>query len=294
MLLRFRRVLLQHALVRNAATLRDIKNRMKTVITIKKITASMKAVAASKLKAAEKDKDNVQPFWRATAGQFSSLAAPEKATKYLICAIASDRGLCGSANSSVVRTAEKMLSPIPKEDINIFCIGDKSRAGLARQFKDCISHLATNLDRKQVSFAEILPFAEQLSKQKFDKLIVFSNKFINSLTFETIFRELPERSELITNMRKHFPKTSFEGNGKEIISDLYGFYVAGLLYSALIENIACELGSRMSSMDNATRNAGEMIGKLTLDFNRKRQASITSELTEIISGASSVETGIEY
>jgi len=267
---------------------------MKTVITIKKITSSMKAVAASKLKQAEKDKDQVQPFWKATSGLFEQVKPPEAPEKILVVAITSDRGLCGSANTSVTRTAEKMLQNVPKENIQIFCVGDKARAGLVRKYKESITHLATNLDKKPISFSELLPFADKIAQQKFDKLQLFSNKFINSLTFETTVKELPQRSDIIKNSSKAFPGYEFEGDVKYIADDLYQFYIAGMMYASIIENIACELGSRMASMDNATRNAGEMIAKLTLDYNRKRQASITNELTEIISGASSVEQGVEY
>jgi len=274
--------------------LRDIKNRMKTVITIKKITSSMKAVAASKLKQAEKNKDLVQPFRRATENQFQNVPLSEAPKTYLVCAIASDRGLCGSANTSVVRTADRLLHNRNQSDINIFCIGDKSRSGLARFYKESITHLATNLDRKPVSLMELLPLVEKISQQNYDRFVLFSNKFINSLTFETIGRELPSKEEMVKNVSKYFPKVEFEGDGKQVVSDLYNFYLAGLIYASVIESIACELGSRMASMDNATKNAGEMINKLTLDFNRKRQAAITNELSEIISGAAGVEEGVVY
>jgi len=278
--------------VRNAATLRDIKNRMKTVTTIKKITSSMKSVAASKLKQAERRKDMVQPFARASKGLLSAVPKPEKQDNSLFLAVTSDRGLCGSANSSIVRKTEKTIKSSPIKNLQIYCIGDKGRSGLMRQFKPSITLVTTDLDKKPLAFADVMVLADRIVHTDFDKLTVVCNKFINSLTFETQEIVLPSRQFVAKNAGAIFKGYDIEDDA--LLNDLYSYYLATLIYTAVIENIACELSARMSSMDNATRNAGEMLGKLTLDYNRKRQASITSELTEIISGASSVESQIEF
>jgi len=281
---------------RNAATLRDIKGRLKTVQTIKKITSSMKSVAASKLKQAEKAKDFIQPFLRSTSLLLKDIPPPPTTpdVKQVLCAVTSDRGLCGSANSNIIRYIEKITKPIPASNLEFYCIGDKSRSGMMRTYKNEVKALATNLDKKQASFMELAPFAEKIVTSPAQKVGIVSNKFINPILFEVRFQEFASKSTVMANVRKAFKGVEVEGEEKSIVSDMYDYYIHSLLYCALIENIACELSARMSSMDNATRNATEMVHKLNLDYNRKRQAGITKELTEIVSGAAAVEEGVEW
>jgi len=127
-----------------------------------------------------------------------------------------------------------------------------------------------------------------------DKITLISNHYINSILFEIQALEFPSKNKVVDNWRELFKEYDIEGDEKEIISDMYDFFIHSLVYGAIIENSACELSARMSSMDNATKNANEMIVKLNLDCNRKRQAGITKELTEIVSGAAAVESGVEW
>jgi F-type H+-transporting ATPase subunit gamma len=280
--------------VRGAATLRDIKNRMKTVGSIKKITQSMKSVAASRLKAAEKRKDETVPFWRASSGLIQDVPNPGELKNNIIVAVTSDRGLCGSANSSVVRRTRKHIAERGKENLEILCIGDKARGGLMSSFPKNLSLVMTDLDKKPIQFSDVLPIADRIATVNYDELAVISNKFINSISFETMVRTIPPKDLLIKSVKKSMSTVSFEGEPKEIIGDLHSYYITAMLFTSIIENQACEIGCRMSSMDSATRNATDMLGKLTLLYNRKRQANITNELTEIISGASSIEAKVEY
>jgi len=282
---------------RNVASLRDIRVRMKTVQTIKKITSSMKSVAASKLKAAEKAKDRVQPFLNATVGLLANIPPPpaQENIKQIICPLTSDRGLCGSANSSIVRLLNARLKNVTPSTLEFYCIGDKGRSGLARTFKNEIKLGATNLDKKTVSFGELCPIVEKIvTSPDVDKITIVSNRFINPIVFETFVREFPSKKILLNNIGESFKGYEIEGDEKQIVGDLYDYFMTAVIYASLIENVACELSARMSSMDNATRNASEMAIKLNLDFNRKRQAGITKELTEIVSGAAAVEQGIEW
>jgi len=150
----------------------------------------------------------------------------------------------------------------------------------------------TEFDKKPLTIGDVMVLTDRIAHADFDKLTIVRNRFINSLTFETLEINLPNRKFLAKNARSIFKNYDIEDD--TLLNDLYSYYLASVIYSSIIENMACELSARMSSMDNATRNAGEMLGKLTLDYNRKRQASITSELTEIISGASSIESEVEY
>jgi len=282
---------------RKIASLRDIRVRMKTVSTIKKITSSMKSVAASKLKAAEKAKDQIQPFLRATSGLLANIpqATPENNVKQVICPLTSDRGLCGSANSQIVRMIDKKFKAIPRDKINFYCVGDKGRSGIARSYKNEVRVSVTNLDKKAVSFGELCPFVEKLvTLPEIEKISIFSNKYINAIAFEPTLREFVSKEKLLENLKESFQGVLIEGDENQIVGDMFDYFLTGIIYASLIENIACELSARMTSMDNATRNASEMGAKLNLELNRRRQAGITKELTEIVSGAAAVETGVEY
>jgi len=265
---------------------------MRTVVTIKKITSSMKSVAASRLKQAERRKDQVQVFYKASKSLLSTVPSPEKKDHSLYLAITSDRGLCGSANSSIVRKTEKNIKTGHPKNLDIFCIGDKGRSSLMRSFKPSVTFVVTDLDKKPLTFGDVMVLTDRIAHVDFDKLTIVCNKFINSLTFETQEIVLPSRQYIAKNAKAIFKNVDIEDE-KVLLDDLYSYYLASI-YAAVIENVACELSARMASMDNATKNAGEMLSKLTLDYNRKRQAAITSELTEIISGASSIESEVEF
>jgi F-type H+-transporting ATPase subunit gamma len=278
------------------ATLRDLKVRLKTIHTIKKITSSMKSVAASKLKQAERAKDQVQPFLKSVRLLLKDVPVPASTNdmKQVFVPMTSDRGLCGSANSSIIRFVDKTAKVFPRDNLTMYCIGDKSRIGISRNYKARVIAGVSNLGKKALSFMELVPFSELVVKAPADKLSLVSNRYINSITFEVRNQELPSKPNVVAKVDDIFKGYEIDGEEKEIMSDMYDFFVHSIIYCSIIENFACELSSRMTSMDNATRNASEMTIKLNLDVNRKRQSGITKELTEIVSGAAAVEEGIEW
>jgi len=252
----------------------------------------MRSVAASKLKTAEKQKDLVQPFILASSNLLKDLpAAPEGNVKQVYCTVTSDRGLCGSANTGIIRTVIKETKPISKENLEFYCIGDKSRAGLSREYRNEVTFTATNLDKKTPTFREVSRFAERLVATPVEKLTITSNRFINPIVFQVNTRVFPSKDLFMKNIRKSLKGYDLGAHPKQTAQNLYDYSIAAIIYGSVIENIACELSARMAAMDNATKNANDMAQKLNLDFNRKRQAGITKELTEIVSGAAAVEEG---
>jgi len=276
-------------------SLRDLKTRMRAVRVIQKITTSMKAVAASKLKAAEKEKDQVKPFYHASVGLLKNLPPPQDGDiKQIFCSITSDRGLCGSANSSVAREIVKTVTNYSRDKLHFYCIGEKGRATIARTQKENMRMLMTDLDKKKVSLVDMLPFVENmLAIPNIEKLSIVCNKYINPITFKTESKSFPSKVNVMANLAIAFKGVEIQGDEKQIAGDLYDYAVAATLYASLIESIAVELGSRMMAMDNASKNAGEMIGRLTQEYNTRRQAAITKELTEIVSGAEAIVEEIE-
>jgi len=270
------------------ATLRDIKVRMKSVQSVSKITSSMKTVAASRLKQAERKKDLVRPFYQTVNNLFKPFF-PEKENPQTILqvVITADRGLCGGLNSTIIRKAKATFKPLNRANYEVVSIGEKGRAGLFREYGEKISLFATGMGKKPLSFADIARIADEILRRPFDVVQVFATKFVNVLVSMPVVHTIPG----IQNLSDTSSPYEIEGDSKEVLGDLYSYHLASLLYSSIVESSAAELGARMSAMDNATRNAKELIDKLTLDFNRKRQAVITNELIEIISGATNLEKG---
>jgi ATP synthase F1 gamma subunit len=254
----------------------------------------MKNVAASKLKQAEKSKDAVQPFLNATKLLLKNVPVVGAATKQTFVVMTSDRGLCGSANSTVIRYTNRTAQLLPQNDLEFFVIGDKGRNGVVRNFKNQVTAGVSNLGKKPLAFSDLGPFVQKIVNSPGEKITIVSNHYINSILFEVQALEFPSKNKVVDNWRELFKEYDIEGDEREIVSDMYDFFIHSLVYGAIIENAACELSARMSSMDNATKNANEMIIKLNLDCNRKRQAGITKELNEIVSGASAVESGVEW
>jgi len=273
---------------RNMATLREIKNRMKSVQSVRKITNTMKTVAASRLKAAENLKDLVVPFGQTTVTGFGSYQSPTEIKRHLIVVIATDRGLCGAVNSSVIRKTREVVRQLPPDTFDIVCIGEKSRGALQREFASAIIMTVTGLDRKPLSLIDISFLADELVKRPYDNIHIIRNEWVNALTFNTKEFQYPSLSNVLKDER--FPEIWFDTDDESgAISDFYSYWLSSILFSSLIENAAVELASRRAAMDGAAKNASEMIRSLTLAFNRKRQAIITNELIEIISGAEGLQ-----
>jgi len=273
---------------RSMATLRDIKVRMASVQSVSKITSSMKTVAASRLKAAEKKKDQVRPFYDTVNNLFTPFfPQPENPTQTLQVVITADRGLCGGLNSGIIRRSKALFKPMNKANYEIIAIGEKGRAGLAREYGDKVIVYATGMGKKALSFSDVSRIADEILRRPYESIQIFSTRFVNILLSVPLIRQIPGPQTLSDASSPY----EFEGDSKETLTNLYSYYLASLIYSSIVESSAAELGARMSAMDNATRNAKELLAKLSLDFNRKRQAVITNELIEIISGATNLEKG---
>jgi F-type H+-transporting ATPase subunit gamma len=206
----------------------------------------------------------------------------------------SDRGLCGGFNSNICRLAKNYFSKISKEgkNLKIITVGSKGYDQLKREYNKHIIKKISFKDRKKISFKE----AEELgkiildlfSKNEFDKCVLFYNNFKNVIT------QVPQAQQIIPAEKKENSKNEvenfyeFEPDEDEILEDLLPKNISTQVFKAFLENSASEQGSRMTAMDNATRNAGDLVNKLTIIYNRSRQASITKELIEIISGAESL------
>jgi F-type H+-transporting ATPase subunit gamma len=277
--------------------LKAIKNRMRAVNSIKKITKAMKMVAASKMK------QDVGRLERAKFFGISSVAKVLENEPYLqkkkpapsskrtlLVPVTTDKGLCGGINSGVVREVKAML----KEDRNsyrLIVLGDKGCSGLLRPFPELVDSSITNL-QLPLNFATAGSIAYRLTNKvddlDCDRMVVLYNHFKNIISQTLTKAEVMTRKTFKT-MFKYVVKHDVAEPDKDFaVNHFYDFYVATLLYNAMLNNMASETSSRMNAMENASKNAGEIVDKLTLEYNKARQAKITMELCEIISGASAV------
>lgn len=281
---------------RGLATLKDIRVRLNSVSNIQKITQSMKMVSAAKYARAERELQKARSFsdafplgFREEAEKSAEATQPSKPGKSptLVIAITSDRGLCGAVHSSVAKKIRGILAEAEDpNNIKIVCVGDKSRALLARAFPKNILLAYNNFGKKPPSFADAQEVARDIieSGYNFDKGIVVYNKFRTVVSYLTSEQPVFSLDQMSTSPKIHDYDSVDEG----VLRNYYEYSLASLVYYVMKENACSEQSARMSAMDNASKNAGEMIGKLRLQFNRTRQAVITRELIEIISGAAAL------
>ncbi|CAF0932845.1 unnamed protein product [Brachionus calyciflorus] len=277
---------------RGYATLKDISRRLKSVKNIQKITKSMKMVSAAKYAKAEKDLKATRPYGQATTvfnEQAEVEAQQENVKKHLIVAVTSDRGLCGAIHSSIVKAVKALLSDEKAQnlDTKIVCIGDKSKSMLQRVYSNNILFSVNDIGKKNVSFLDASVIANEIlnSGYEFDSGEILYNKFKTVISYTTTKQPFFSTS-LLTNAKNIGLYDSLDA---ETLKCYQEYQLVSMLFYSLKENSTSELSARMSAMDNASKNAGEMIGKLTLYYNRTRQAVITRELIEIISGASALD-----
>jgi F-type H+-transporting ATPase subunit gamma len=277
-----------HQSNRGMATLKHISLRLKSVKNIQKITQSMKMVSAAKYARAERELKLARPFGVGSQAFYekAEVQAPEdKAAPQLILAVSSDRGLCGAIHSSVGKVIRTDLQA-PGSNIKVVCIGDKSRAILQRLYGNNILMAAKEIGRKAPSFQDAARIAQAIldSGYEYGGGKIVYNKFKSVVSYTT--SEIPIFSINAVNAA---PKLSvYDSLDADVIQSYTEYSLASLLFYTMKENACSEQSSRMTAMDNASKNAGEMIGKLALTFNRTRQAVITRELIEIISGASAL------
>ena len=290
------------------ASLDDLRKRITSVKSTQKITKAMKMVAAAKLRKAQESAEKGRPYSEKMQNIILNLTEsindPSNAPKllvgtgkdqtYLCVVMTSDRGLCGGFNSNICRLAKNHFSKILSEgkELKIITIGSKGHDQLKREYGRYIIKKLSFKDKKKISFLEADEVGKIIidlfDKNEFDKCILFFNNFKNVVT------QIPQAQQIIPAEKKEATKEKnenfyeFEPDEDEILEDLLPKNISTQVFKAFLENSASEQGSRMTAMDNATRNAGDLVNKLTIVYNRSRQAAITKELIEIISGAESL------
>lgn len=277
--------------VRNMATLKDISRRLKSVKSIQKITKSMKMVSAAKYAKAEKELRAARSYGLSAKAFYDNLEV-EKAEgpqKTVLIAATSDRGLCGAANSSIVKAIRTQLADEKQnlEGTKVVAIGDKSRTGLARLHAQNILLSVNEVGKRSIVFGDASAIAQQLMNSgfEFDSAEIIYNKFKSAIAYIT------SRQKILSSEAIARSKTIqvYDSTDADVLRSFQEFNLASVLYYTMKENATSEQSSRMTAMDNATKNAGELINKLTTYYNRTRQAVITTELIEIISGAAALE-----
>ena len=289
-------------------SLDDLKKRIKSVKSTQKITKAMKMVAAAKLRKAQENAEKGRPYSQKMQNIIlnltRSISDPQNAPKLLVgtgidkthlCVVlTADRGLCGGFNSNICKLAKSSFKKILSDgkNLKIITVGSKGLDQIKREYEKYIVKKFSFKDKKQITFKEAEIIGNEIinlfKKNEFDKCILFYNNFKNVIT------QIPQAQQIIpadkTPNKENEENLSyeFEPEEDEILEDLLPKNISTQVFKAFLENAASEQGSRMTAMDNATRNAGDLVDKLTINYNRSRQASITKELIEIISGAESL------
>lgn len=278
--------LIGHQPNRGMATLKAISIRLKSVKNIQKITQSMKMVSAAKYTRAERELRAARPYGEGSTVFYEKIKPEEKqpgeGTKLMV-AVTSDRGLCGAVHTSVARQIRTELAE-KSDNVKVVCIGDKSRSILQRLYGKNIALVANEVGRKPPTFLDAALIAEQISQLEFGTGKIVYNRFKSVVSYTTTDLPLYHKDAVAAS-----PNLSqYDSVDDSVIQSYLEFSLASILYYTLKEGACSEQSSRMTAMDNASKNAGEMIDKLSLLFNRTRQAVITRELIEIISGASAL------
>ncbi|VDL62360.1 unnamed protein product [Hymenolepis diminuta] len=278
---------------RHMGTLKDVAMQLKSITSIQKITSSMKMVASAKFARAERELKLAVPYGTGATAFYekSGILEHQKenkiASNHLVIAITSDRGLCGAANSSIGRTLRDMLNNLPVgETVKLVLIGEKARAFLARKFSDHFLMSFTEVGKKPPTFEDASMIAEALLNcdYKFDKASLYYNKFKTVVSYTTMDQPIFSLEQL-----QQAPSLAlYDSVDDEALRSYNEFLLSSFLFYALKEAAASEQSARMTAMQSATKNADELIDALKLTYNRTRQAVITKELIEIISGAAAV------
>ena len=291
-------------------SLRDLRVRIRSVRSTQKITSAMKMVAASRLRRAQEQAEAARPYAVRMEQVLASLAASMAAarrrpaaarpghlaatTTHLLVVATSDRGLAGGFNATILREARRQIRTLTSagKDVKILTIGRKGRDGLRRDYARLIHDSLTDIGRRRLSFDESRDVAERIlvlfETGGFDVCTIVFNRFQSAMTQIVTAQQLIPFAQPVVAEAPALAGGAiyeFEPEEDEILAELLPRNLAVQVYTALLENAASEPGARMTAMDNATRNAGEMIDRLTMNYNRTRQAVITKELIEIISGA---------
>jgi len=289
------------------ASLKDLRDRIGSVKNTRKITSAMKMVAAAKLRRAQDQAEASRPYAERMERMLSDLASRSssdlpliagtgKSDTHMIILGTADRGLCGGFNANLVKEARKMIGELQSagKQVKIYCIGKKGAQALNREYGDLIVKRVEDLDKPALSYSKAGAIAD-------DILTMFDDGAFDAATliyaqFQSAIAQIVTRQQLVPfavdaedgaadSDETNDSAYDFEPSEEGILAELLPRNVGVQVFKALLENAASEQGARMTAMDNATRNAGDMIDKLTLLYNRSRQAAITKELIEIVSGA---------
>jgi F-type H+-transporting ATPase subunit gamma len=289
-------------------SLKDLKIRINSVKSTRKITKAMQMVAAAKLRRAQEAAEAARPYaerMNAVLGNLAKNANPDTSPRllrgtgaqnvHLLIVATSERGLCGGFNSSIVKLARIRINQLLAEGktVKIITIGKKGREQLKRDHSDLFVEHVDLSAVKRIGYADAHRIAHDVlarfDADEFDVATLFYNRF------QSVIAQIPTERQLVpATFEADEAEQAEEGSGvvydyepeeEAMLADLLPRSVATQIFTALLENAASEQGARMSAMDNATRNAGDMIDKLTIEYNRSRQAAITTELIEIIAGA---------
>jgi len=285
-------------------SLKDLKNRIASVTSTRKITKAMQMVAAAKLRRAQDAAESARPYADRMSAVMSNLVSgvgdSESAPRllagsghsdvHLLILATSERGLCGGFNSSIVRLAKSHIADLQNsgKTVKIITVGKKGREQIKRDFADLIINHVDLSEVKRISYGNAKSIADDVlarfSVEEFDICTIFYNEF------KSVMSQVPTALQLIPAVLKETENIDdafyeYEPDETEILAELLPRAMSTQIFTALLENGASEQGARMSAMDSATRNAGDMIDKLTIEYNRSRQSVITNELIEIISGA---------
>ena len=295
------------------ASLKDLRNRIASVQATRKITSAMKMVAAAKLRRAQEQAVAARPFAERMERMLGALGASVQGTPgappllagtgsdqvHLVVVATADRGLCGGFNVNIVRRARVLIAKLLADGktVKILCVGRKGSDQLRRQYGSLIVEVMEGVGKKSVAFQEADQIGEKVRRMfdagEYDVCTIVYAKFLSAIANQVTTQQLvpaepPVLAEGEAADDLKGAVYEYEPSEEAILEELLPRNISVQIYRALLENAASEHGSRMTAMDNATRNAGDMINKLKLTYNRTRQAMITKELIEIISGADAV------
>ncbi|WP_159951774.1 F0F1 ATP synthase subunit gamma [Rhizobium sp. 18065] len=287
-------------------SLKDLKNRIASVKATQKITKAMKMVAAAKLRRAQEAAEAARPYSQRMGIVLANIAqavgtddsvprlmaGTGKDDVHLLVVCTAERGLCGGFNSQISRFARdharKLLAA--GKTVKIFCVGKKGFDSLRREFGSIIVERTDLREVKRIGFADADAIGRKIigmfERGEFDVCTLFYSEFKSVISqIPTAMQLIPAAAPDVDAQDGASALYEYEPDAAAILTDLIPRNISVQVFRALLENVAGEMGAKMSAMDNATRNAGEMINKLTLSYNRQRQAQITTELIEIIAGA---------
>ena len=292
-------------------SLKDLKNRIASVKSTRKITSAMKMVAASKLRRAQDQAESSRPYAKYLLRMTSNLVATVERTSdssplligngqdktVLLIVLTSDRGLCGAFNGSIIRETRRQIIALEAagKQVKLICVGRKAYNLLHREHEDKILHKVESAAKKQIDPDDAKELSDKVmalfEEGAFDTAQIIFNRFKSAISQVVSVEQLIPFAVAQANdnsAEEVLATEIFEPAQEELMPALLRSNLTAQLYAALLESSAGEQGARMTAMDNATRNAGDMIDRLTLNYNRSRQAYITKELIEIISGAEAV------